>query len=123
MLPIFGEANADNMPMKVETEDGNVILTAGQREAAPYVVLVDPLGARGAAYNSRHKLIVSDVSPELLAFAKARHVHAAVWGDEHDHGPRERPSWMPMGSLTGWQLYWVRDGASDQTHYEALPAK
>lgn len=109
--------------MKVETEDDNVVLTARQREEAPYVVLVDALGSRGAAYNSRHKLIVEDVSPALLAFAKSRHVQSSAWGDEHEHGPRERPSWMPTGSLTGWQLYWVRDGASDQAHYEALPLK
>lgn len=109
--------------MKVETEDGNVILAARQREEAPYVVLVDPHGARGAAYNNRHKLIVDDVSPALLAFAKSRHVHSSAWGDDHDHGQRARPSWMPLGNLTGWHLYWVRDGSSDQAHYEALPLK
>lgn len=59
--------------MNVETEDGNVVLTARQREEAPYVVLVDALSSRGAAYNSRHKLIVEDVSPALLAFAMSRH--------------------------------------------------
>lgn len=123
MLPFFGCRAKTIGGMKVETEDGNVVLTARQREEAPYVVLVDTLGARGAAYNSRHKLIVQDVSPALLAFAKSRHVQSSAWGDEHDHGPRERPSWMPTSSLTGWRLYWVRDGASDQAHYEALPLK
>ena len=69
MLTAAGSSREDNPPMKVETEEGNVVLTARQREVAPYVVLVDPLGARGAAYNNRHKLIVDDVSPALLAFA------------------------------------------------------
>lgn len=121
MLPVCGRGAKTMHRMRVETEDGNVILTARQREEAPYLVLVDPLGARGAAYNNRHKLIVDDVSPALLAFAKNRYVKSSAWVDEHDDGPRERPSWMPMGSLLGWQLYWVRDGASDQAHYEALP--
>jgi hypothetical protein len=109
--------------MKVETEDGEVVLTARQLEQAPYVVLVDHLGARGAAYNYRHKLIVPDVSPELLAFTRTRHVHWSAWRDEYDDGPRERASWMPMGSLEGWQLYWIRDSSSTPEHYEALPLK
>lgn len=123
MLQGFGGRPATMVGMKVETEDGNVILTARQREEAPYVVLIDHLGARGAAYNSRHKLIVPDVSPELLTFAKARHVQVAAWVDERDNWPRERASWMPMGSLEGWQLYWVRDGYSTPEHYEAMPSK
>lgn len=123
MLTSFGGRPHDTGRMKVETEDGEVILTARQREEAPYVVLVDHLGARGAAYNSRHKLIVPDVSPALLAFAKARHVQVAAWVDERDNWPRERASWMPMGSLAGWQLYWVRDDSSTPEHYEALPAR
>ena len=80
LLTICGGCGKTIGGMKVETEDGNVVLTARQREEAPYVVLVDALGSRGAAYNSRHKLIVQDVSPALLAFAKSRHVQSSAWG-------------------------------------------
>lgn len=99
------------------------MLTAKQRQSAPYVVLVNPARTRGAAYNSRHQLLVGDVSADLLAFALTKHTQTANWVDDLDDPPRLRAGWMPEGSLAGWHLYWVRSDSSTAEHLRALPER
>lgn len=90
----------------------------------PYVVLVDPVSGRGAAYSAQHRLMAEEASAALLRFARERHVHAAAWQDELDeYWRRERASWMPPGSLQGWQLYWLRNDSSPPEHLRAIPMR
>jgi hypothetical protein len=96
----------------------------GELKKLPYVVLVDPGSGRGAAYSAQHRLLVEEASAALLRFARERHVHAAAWQDELDvHWHRERAAWMPVGSLQGWQLYWLRNDGSRPEHLRAIPKR
>ena len=88
----------------------------------PYVVLLDPVSGRGAAYNGQHKLMSEEASAALVRFAVERHTKHAPWSDEEDaKRPRERAPWMPEGSLAGWALYWLRDGNSSAQHLRETP--
>lgn len=92
------------------------------RREKPYVLLLDQAAERAAGYNAQHRLTVPLASAALVRFAKERGVAAQDWRDDADHGPRERPDWMPKGSLAGWRLIWLRDGASTMQHLQDTPA-
>lgn len=87
----------------------------------PYVVLVDPVSGRGAAYNGQHRLMADEASGKLVRFALERHTLSAPWDEKKDAArPRQRPSWAAP-SLEGCTLYWLRDGKSTAQHLRETP--
>ena len=90
----------------------------------PYRLLWDPWSERGAAYGRGTELLVDDASQKLIDFARGRHTHMAIWDAEiARHHPLPRASWMPAGDLTGWVLYWLRDGKSTDQHVRETPRR
>lgn len=90
----------------------------------PYVLLLDPATSRGAGYNAQHRLTVPLASDALVRFAIDRGVLTQAWADEKDAlYPRERATWMPSGSLAGWRLIWLRNGASTIQHLQDTPSQ
>lgn len=84
----------------------------------------DPTSERGAAYDRGSALLVDDASQALIDFARSRYTHMAIWDPEvtrHHELPRAR--WMPAGDLTGWVLYWLRDGKSTDEHILETPRR
>lgn len=95
-----------------------------ERMKLPFEVLVDEETGRGAAYDGGHRLMVEDASPELVEFARTRHVLSKPWDQEMDAvNPRQRARWMPNGPLTGWVLYCLREGKSTEEHLRATPLR
>ena len=90
----------------------------------PYVVLLETATGRAAGYNGQHRLTIPVASEALVRFADEHGVFEQEWDDKKDvRYPRERPDWMPKGSLAGWRLVWLRDGASTVQHLKDTPAK
>lgn len=84
----------------------------------PYVLLVNPQRTQAAVYNHGHRLMADNASDQLLAWGLQHHVLAMPWDDAKDRGfDRQRPAWVPAGSLAGWTLMWLRNG---QTSAQAL---
>jgi hypothetical protein len=99
-------------------------LSRKEIQRRPYVLLLDPTGQRGVAYNAKHRVVAEESSPMLIAWALKHHTQTSDWDDEKDkHWQRERAAWMPAGSLSGWRLIWLRNGQSTDDHIRATPLK
>ena len=99
-------------------------LTAAQIQRMPYVLLVDPSGQNAVAYNAQHRVLVERASPRLIAWALQHHRQVADWDDKLDeHWQRERPSWLPAGSLAGWRLLWLRGAGTTDAQIRSTPKR
>lgn len=105
-------------------EDSRLRLTRTKRQLLPYLLLLQPGQQRGAAYDIGHRLLTADASPKLIAWALQHRVHAASWDDGRDvHNPLPRPTWVPQGSLAGWQLLWLRDESTPDDLLRTTPPR
>lgn len=97
-----------------------------EKSKLPFELLFDPLENRAAAYTSNHRLITSDASTELIAFAKEHQTQQLPW-DESKYDPsgpwRPMPDWATPVVRERCVLIWIQRGTRDTDYWRSIPAK
>lgn len=87
-------------------------------------MLLDPVTGRAAAYNSTHRTVTFDASPELVAYARAKGYKEVPY-DESMQDPTGRwrplPPWATAEVKARMVLIWTRSGLETDDELLAMP--
>lgn len=100
------------------------LLSYMDKAKLPYSLLFDPVNRRAAAYTNNHRLIATDASPELIAFALANEVHRFPW-DESKYDPvwRPAPEWATPEVRQRCVVVWIKRGLETDAYFDSIPRK
>jgi hypothetical protein len=91
---------------------------AQARLSKPYLVIWNPSELVGAWYDRRLALRANEVSPELLAFARAHARTAHPWNDLPDIEP---PAWAADAPLDDCVCFWLYDDGYTSDQMAMIP--
>ena len=91
----------------------------------PYVLLLDPMTNRAAAYSNTHELMTPVASAELVAFALAHEASRAPWAESINKPPtgRELPDWATPEVRSRCVLLWIQRGGQSDDWYRSMPKR
>jgi len=88
------------------------------RFSKPYLVIWNPLQHVGAWYDRRLRLRASEVSVELVEFARASSRNAHPWNDLTDI---ELPGWAERAALDDCVCFWLYDDSASSDDLARIP--
>jgi len=88
------------------------------RFSKPYLLIWHPAQHVGAWYDRRLRLRATDVSGELLEFARASACKAHPWNDLADI---ELPPWAEAAPLDDCVCFWLYDDSSSADDLARIP--
>lgn len=98
-----------------------------EKAKLPYVLLLDRVGNRAAAYLNNHELLVPLASAKLIAFAEANPANEAAWSEELHHAGgfegRELPDWATPEVRKGCVLLWISRGNAPDAYWQSIPKR
>lgn len=92
----------------------------------PFVLLIDPLTNRAAAYGNTHQLMAAVASAELVVFALANEDKREPWREEMNQPPtkvRELPDWATPDVRSRCVLVWIQRGGQSDDWYRSMPKR
>lgn len=96
-----------------------------EKSKLPYVLLLDPVGQRAAAYSHTHRLLVQLASAELIAFAQANLSTQAPWSETlHRAGGfegRVLPDLATPEVRVRCVMLWIRRGLAPDAYWRSIP--
>jgi hypothetical protein len=96
-----------------------------EKSKLPYVLLLDRVGQRAAAYSNTHRLLVAMASAELIAFAEANPAIEAPWSETlHRAGGfegRELPAWATAEVRAKCVMLWIKRGNAPDAYWRSIP--
>lgn len=99
------------------------LLTRAQVIDLPNTLLLDPQTGNAAAYNSAHRKITFQASPELVDYALSQDGKHAAWNPTAHTRPEWHPlpPWATEDVLKRCVLYWLRSTPMTDEQLIAMP--